>query len=129
MEATDNSQWFIELVEDLGHAIWIEDAAQIRARYVRKQKTPLLPSSEKIADVGERPVCPRIDSSVPGLSVESSLGTAFSSDHYCLLAINRFVGRFGELDRRDYRLPTAIPLMTTEQSFSLRTANGSEIVE
>src|ERR1700693_2739389 len=39
MEATDNSQWLIELVEDLGHAIWIGDAAQIRASYVRKQKT------------------------------------------------------------------------------------------
>ena len=40
MEATGNSQWFIELVEDLGHEIWIGDAAQIRASYVRKQKTP-----------------------------------------------------------------------------------------
>ncbi len=39
MEATGNSQWFIELVEDLGHAMWIGDAAQIRASYVRKQKT------------------------------------------------------------------------------------------
>jgi transposase len=39
MEATGNSQWFIELVEDMGHAIWIGDAAQIRASYVRKQKT------------------------------------------------------------------------------------------
>jgi transposase len=39
MEATGNSQWFIELVEELGHAIWIGDAAQIRASYVRKQKT------------------------------------------------------------------------------------------
>jgi transposase len=39
MEATGNSQWFVELVEDLGHAIWIGDAAQIRASYVRKQKT------------------------------------------------------------------------------------------
>ena len=38
MEATGNSQWFIELVEDLGHAIWIGDAAEIRASYVRKQK-------------------------------------------------------------------------------------------
>jgi len=38
MEATGNSQWFIELVEDLGHEIWIGDAAQIRASYVRKQK-------------------------------------------------------------------------------------------
>jgi transposase len=39
MESTGNSQWFIEMVEDLGHAIWIGDAAQIRASYVRKQKT------------------------------------------------------------------------------------------
>ena len=39
MEATGNSQWFIEMVEDLGHQIWIGDAAQIRASYVRKQKT------------------------------------------------------------------------------------------
>ena len=38
MEATGNSQWFVELVEDLGHEIWIGDAAQIRASYVRKQK-------------------------------------------------------------------------------------------
>jgi transposase len=29
----------IELVQDLGHEIWIGDAAQIRASYVRKQKT------------------------------------------------------------------------------------------
>jgi transposase len=27
IEATGNSQWFIELVEDLGHEIWIGDAA------------------------------------------------------------------------------------------------------
>ncbi len=39
MEATGNSQWFVELVEELGHALWIGDAAQIRASYVRKQKT------------------------------------------------------------------------------------------
>jgi transposase len=39
METTGNSQWFIELVQDLGHEIWIGDAAQIRASYVRKQKT------------------------------------------------------------------------------------------
>ena len=39
MEATGNSHWFVELVEDLGHEIWIGDAAQIRASYVRKQKT------------------------------------------------------------------------------------------
>jgi transposase len=39
MEATGNSQWFIEMVQELGHEIWVGDAAQIRASYVRKQKT------------------------------------------------------------------------------------------
>ena len=39
VEATGNSQWFVELVQDQGHEIWIGDAAQIRASYVRKQKT------------------------------------------------------------------------------------------
>ena len=39
MEATGNSQWFVELVHDLGHEIWVGDAAQIRASYVRQQKT------------------------------------------------------------------------------------------
>jgi transposase len=39
MEATGNRQWFVELAEDLGHEIWVGDAAQIRASYVRKQKT------------------------------------------------------------------------------------------
>lgn len=39
MEAVGNSQWFEQLVERLGHELWIGDAAQIRASYVRRQKT------------------------------------------------------------------------------------------
>jgi len=39
MESVGNSQWFVQLMERLGHEIWIGDAAQIRASYVRKQKT------------------------------------------------------------------------------------------
>ena len=39
MEACGNSQWFIDLLERLGHQVWVGDAAQIRASYVRKQKT------------------------------------------------------------------------------------------
>ena len=39
MEAVGNSQWFVGLLERLGHEVWIGDAAQIRASYVRKQKT------------------------------------------------------------------------------------------
>ena len=39
VESSGNSQWFLDLVEQLGHEVWIGDAAQIRARYVRQQKT------------------------------------------------------------------------------------------
>lgn len=39
VEACGNSQWFLDLLERLGHQVWIGDAAQIRASYVRKQKT------------------------------------------------------------------------------------------
>src|SRR5437016_3188701 len=39
IEACGNSQWLIELLQRLGHEVWIGDAAQIRASYVRKQKT------------------------------------------------------------------------------------------
>jgi len=39
VEACGNSQWFVELLERLGHRVWIGDAAQIRASYVRRQKT------------------------------------------------------------------------------------------
>jgi len=39
IESCGNSQWFLELLERLGHQVWVGDAAEIRARYVRKQKT------------------------------------------------------------------------------------------
>jgi transposase len=39
MEAVGNSLWFEQLLERLGHELWIGDAAQIRASYVRRQKT------------------------------------------------------------------------------------------
>ena len=39
MEATGNSQWFERQMEQLGHELWMGDAAKIRASYVRKQKT------------------------------------------------------------------------------------------
>src|SRR6266567_6011371 len=39
IEACGNSQWLIELLQRLGHEVWIGDAAEIRASYVRKQKT------------------------------------------------------------------------------------------
>jgi transposase len=39
MEACGNSHRLIELLQRLGHEVWVGDAAQIRASYVRKQKT------------------------------------------------------------------------------------------
>jgi len=39
VEASGQSQWFERLLGELGHEMWIGDAAQIRARENRKQKT------------------------------------------------------------------------------------------
>lgn len=39
LEATGNCHWLIDLLHEVGHEVWIGDAAQIRASYVRKQKT------------------------------------------------------------------------------------------
>ena len=39
IEAVGNSQWFEQLLAELGHELWIGDAAQIRRLVVRQQKT------------------------------------------------------------------------------------------
>ena len=39
IEACGNSQWLVDMLQQIGHEVWIGDAAQIRASYVRKQKT------------------------------------------------------------------------------------------
>jgi transposase len=39
LEACGNTQWFEQLLAVLGHELWIGDAAQIRARCGRQQKT------------------------------------------------------------------------------------------
>jgi transposase len=39
LEATGNCHWLLDLLRDLGHEVWMGDAAEIRARYVRRQKT------------------------------------------------------------------------------------------
>jgi len=39
IEACGNSHWFLDLLQLLGHEVWMGDAAQIRASYVSKQKT------------------------------------------------------------------------------------------
>jgi Transposase len=39
IETVGNDQWFVQLLQQLGHEVCVGDAAQIRASYVRKQKT------------------------------------------------------------------------------------------
>jgi len=39
IETVGNDQWFVQLLQKLGHEVCVGDAAQIRASYVRKQKT------------------------------------------------------------------------------------------
>lgn len=39
IEATGHTRWFERMLRELGHELWIGDAAQIRAAMVRKQKT------------------------------------------------------------------------------------------
>jgi transposase len=39
IEASGQSQWFERLLDELGHEVWIGDAAKIRASCERKQKT------------------------------------------------------------------------------------------
>ncbi len=39
LESTGNCHWFVDMLTELGHEVWIGDAAKIRARQVRKQKT------------------------------------------------------------------------------------------
>jgi transposase len=39
IEATGHTRWFERMLAELGHELWIGDAAEIRAAMVRKQKT------------------------------------------------------------------------------------------
>jgi transposase len=39
IEATGHTQWFESMLSELGHELWMGDAAKIRAAVVRKQKT------------------------------------------------------------------------------------------
>ena len=38
IEATGYTRWFEQMLAELGHELWVGDAAQIRAAVVRKQK-------------------------------------------------------------------------------------------
>jgi len=39
MEAVGNSQWFEQMLAEMGHELWIGDVVEIRRLVVRQQKT------------------------------------------------------------------------------------------
>ncbi len=39
MESTGNCHWFVDLLTEMGHEVWIGDAARISAKQVRQQRT------------------------------------------------------------------------------------------
>src|ERR1035438_8267310 len=39
LEATGNSQWFIDLLNQLGHEVWVGDGAEVRASCVREHRS------------------------------------------------------------------------------------------
>jgi transposase len=59
LESTGNSHWFVDLLTELGHEVWIGDAARIRASQVRKQKTDRR-DAEHILDLLVKDSFPRI---------------------------------------------------------------------
>jgi transposase len=50
IEATGHTRWFERMLAEMGHELWIGDAAQIRAAMVRKQKTDAHPLALKPGD-------------------------------------------------------------------------------
>jgi len=57
-EACGNTQWFEDMLDRLGHEVWMGDAAKIRASYVRKQKTDRRDAAHILSPLPEcRPAC------------------------------------------------------------------------
>jgi transposase len=59
LESTGNSHWFVDMLTELGHEVWIGDAAKIRASQIRKQKTDRR-DAEHILDLLVKNSFPRI---------------------------------------------------------------------
>src|SRR2546427_13141881 len=53
MEATGNCHWLGDLLSVLGHELWVGGAAQIRASYVRQQKTDKRDAAPILEALGE----------------------------------------------------------------------------
>ena len=59
LEASGYSSWFVELLEELGHQVWLGDASEIRRRARRRQKNDRR-DAELILDLLRKGEFPRI---------------------------------------------------------------------
>jgi hypothetical protein len=59
IEAVGNDQWFVCLLQKLGHEVWIGDASQIRASYVKKNRSTRCKTYP--ATVGGRTISAHLD--------------------------------------------------------------------
>jgi transposase len=59
LESTGNCHWFVDMLTELGHEVWVGDAAKIRAAQVRKQKTDRRDAAH-ILDLLQKDDFPRI---------------------------------------------------------------------
>jgi transposase len=56
MEATGNCHWLVDLLAEIGHELRVGDAAQIRASYVRQQKTDKRDAAHILKAAGGRTI-------------------------------------------------------------------------
>ena len=67
IEATGYTQWYERMLKELGHELWFGDAARIRARAVRRQKTdPALRDRTHPGSAANRPLPPPLGSCAGG---------------------------------------------------------------
>jgi hypothetical protein len=71
IEATGHTRWFERMLAELGHELWIGDAAEIRASMVRKQKTDARDAAHLLDLLLSEP-------GAPGLAFETWDSTAAS---------------------------------------------------
>jgi hypothetical protein len=64
MEATGNCHWLVDLLAEIGHELWVGDAAQIRASCVRQQKTDQRDAEHILKASGRSPRIRLVASSV-----------------------------------------------------------------
>jgi uncharacterized membrane protein len=106
MEASGHARWFERLLAELQFELWIGDAAEIRTKRVRKQKTDRQDAQLFCAETGEAqeitlPYCSNCDVTKPTSTVrEPETATAIVLSRHRINAVMRRIRRLIEDARR-----------------------------